>query len=182
MRRVRFSAHLILLAGLLAACSSAHSSVPVTAPASAVQAGKAQATFRIDVPKTGAAANKRSPQYVSPATTQMAINIEQSGTSIAGYPVTVGLTPTSGGCSSTLASTYCQLTVALAPGSYTATLTTEDANNTPLSSAESIAFTITAGTNNVIPITLSGIPATLQVTSGARAIHGAATSGLTLYG
>jgi hypothetical protein len=112
----------------------------------------------------------------------MAINIEQSGTSIAGYPVTVGLTPTSGGCSSTLASTYCQLTVALAPGNYTATLTTEDANNTPLSSGQSIAFTITAGANNVIPITLSGIPYALQVASGAAAVHGSAGAGFKLYG
>ena len=42
---------------------------------------------------------------------------------------TAALTPTSGGCASTLASTQCTLQVALTPGSYTATLSTYDGYN-----------------------------------------------------
>lgn len=141
-----------------------------------------QATFRIDIPQNATASGKRSAQYISPETAQMAINVEQGGVSIAGYPVTVALTPTSGGCTSTLGNTICQLTVSLEPGTYTATLTTEDANGNALSSAQSIAFTITAATDNVIPVIFSGIPRSLQIASGAQAVHGSGTSGLVLYG
>jgi len=172
----------LALGAALVGCGGARSSVPSAGSAGPLQAGKASATFRIDVPKQTATATLRSPRFVSPATTQLAIDIEQGGVPIAGYPVTVGLTPTSAGCSSTLASTNCQLTVALGPGSYTATLTTEDASSTPLSSAQSIAFTITAGTNNVISIVLSGIPHALQIASAAHAVVGSGSSGLTLYG
>lgn len=147
-----------------------------------MQSGKVQATFRIDIPQNATASGKRSAQYISPETAQMAINVEQGGVSIAGYPVTVALTPTSGGCTSTLGNTICQLTVSLEPGTYTATLTTEDANGNALSSAQSIAFTITAAADNVIPVIFSGIPRSLQIASGAQAVHGSGTSGLVLYG
>jgi hypothetical protein len=115
-------------------------------------------TIKIDVPKPGASSSKRHGLYVSPATTQMAIDIRQGGTSITGYPTTVALTPTSGGCTSSLASTTCQLVVSLGPGSYVGTFTTEDAGGTALSTAQSIPITVVAGTNNVVAITLSGVP------------------------
>ncbi len=123
-----------------------------------------QVTFKIDVPKT-MSTTKKSPLYVSPATTQMAIDVQTgcpaSCVSYTGYPVTQALTTTSGGCTSTLANTQCQLTLALPANSYTATLTTEDASGTALSTAQSIAFTVVAGTANNIPIVLSGIPAAI---------------------
>jgi|SRR5580658_812027 sugar lactone lactonase YvrE len=181
-KRARLFIALALCTALVGCSGGARSSLPSTGSAESLPARKAHATFRIDVPKQAATATLRSPRYVSPATTQLAIDIEQGGVPIAGYPVTVGLTPTSNGCTSTLASTNCQLTVALGPGSYTATLTTEDASSTPLSSAQSIAFTITAGTNNVISIVLSGIPHAFQIASAAQAVVGSGSSGLTLYG
>jgi hypothetical protein len=58
---------------------------------------------------------------------------------------TVNLTPTSAGCSSTLASTQCVLTLALAPGSYSVVATTYDhlnAGGNVLSSAQNVAVTI----------------------------------------
>ncbi len=123
-----------------------------------------QVTFKIDVPKTGST-NRKSPLYVSPATTQMSIDVQTgcpaSCVSYTGYPVTQALTPTSGGCTSTLANTLCELSIALPANSYTATLTTEDASGTALSTAQSIAFTVVAGTANNIPIVLSGIPAAI---------------------
>ena len=42
-------------------------------------------TFKIDKPLGTSATNRRSPQYLSPATSQIAINVEQNGTSIAHY-------------------------------------------------------------------------------------------------
>jgi hypothetical protein len=125
-------------------------------------AARQQVTFVIDAPKQTGTSNRRHPQYVSPATTQLAIDI-QSGcpsacSSVAGYPTTVSLTPTTGGCQSTLADTTCRLTIALSPGSYLATLTTEDTNGTALSIAQSVPLTIVAGTNNVVNLTLSGLP------------------------
>ena len=152
------------------------------APIAPTNASRLQVTFRIDVPAKTGAAHARHPQYLSPATTQMSIDIRQSGVSISGYPTTVPLTPTSGGCTSTLATTYCQLAVSLAPGAYTATLTAEDASANALSSAQTVPFTVAAATNNIIPLTLSGIPVALAVAPGARAVHGSEGAGLTLYG
>jgi hypothetical protein len=174
---------LALFGALLAGCAGgARSSVPAGRSAGPLQGAKGQATFRIAVPKQAATAKTRAPRYVSPATTQLAINIEQGEESIAGYPVTVALTPTSAGCTSTLATTYCQLTIALGPGSYTATLTAEDASGTPLSSAQSIPFTVTAESDNVIAIVLSGIPHALQIAAGAPAMHESGALAFTLYG
>ena len=181
--RLKTLAALALFAAGISGCGgSSHSSFPSAPTAATANTVKTQAVFRIDIPRTGAAANKRSAQYVSPATTQMQIDIQQNSSNLPGYPITVGLTPTSGGCSSTLANTYCQLTVSLAPGSYTAYLSTEDSSNNQLSAAQGLPFTIVAGANNLIPVTLSGIPHTLQVSSAARAVHGNGASGLTLYG
>lgn len=177
-----FLVGLALIGPALAGCGGGGSSAPPIASTAALQNGKAKLTFRIDVPQSSTSSLKRKPQYISPSTTQLAIDIEQGGVPVSGYPVTVALTPTSSGCSSTLSNTVCQLTVTLALGSYTATLTAEDANGTPLSSAQDIAFTVSSTSSNVVAITLSGIPSALQIASGAIAVHGSGTSGFKLYG
>jgi hypothetical protein len=102
-----------------------------------------------------------------------------------GMPVvsdTVPLTPTSTGCSSTLASTQCSLTVSLAPGSYNASVSTFGALDVELSAGQNVGFSIVAGQANVIPMTLNGIPASIRVSSAAPGVHGAQYSGFTLYG
>ncbi len=103
------------------------------------------------------------PQYISPATQSITIVINNTTTGQNGVVnETAGLTPTSAGCQSTLASTVCTLTISgLQADSYTATLTTYDgANGTGnvLSAAQAVAFTITAGENDTIGLTLSGVP------------------------
>jgi hypothetical protein len=170
-----FSVLPLACAVALVSCSGG-SSIPHSAAA-----GPSSVTFKIDKPLGTLATNRRSPQYLSPATSQIAINVEQNGTSIAGYPVNAALTLNSNGCSSTLATILCQITLPLAPGTYTAILTAEDGNNTPLSS-QTIGFTINAGQNNVVPLILSGIPYAIGVTTGANAVKGSLSSGLTLYG
>ena len=161
-----------VLAAFLAGCGGgAHgiAALPATAgsgtPGAAASKGKGKgtATIAIKIPaKQGMASSQRKAQYVSPATTQMTIDIEQSGASIAGYPQTVGLTPTSSGCTSTLASTLCQLSVVLAPGDYTTSVSLGDGTNT-LSSTQSFPFTIVAGASNSIALTLGGIATSLAV-------------------
>jgi hypothetical protein len=161
MRSRLFVASVVVLGLSVAGCGGAgHSALPAS-PGGASGAQKQRVTFAIDVPKQTGAANRLHPQYISPATTQLAIAITEGGTPVAGYPVTVPLTPTSGGCTSTLASTECQLTIALGAGSYVATLTAEDTGGTALSSAQSVALTVVAGTNNTVSLVLSGVPASI---------------------
>jgi hypothetical protein len=179
--------HLVALALvlLMAGCSGGGTSSPTApaAPPATTQSAVYPVTFHIDAPPTSTTAAKlRSAQYISPATTQLMISVFQNGTILTGYPVTAALTPTSTGCSSTLTNLSCQLTVSLAVGSYTATLTALDGSGTALSSGQSLPFTVAAtGTNNVA-LTLSGIPHSLQVSSGGYAMHGSGFSGFTLYG
>jgi hypothetical protein len=166
---------------LLAACGGGHgAAVPTAAgPAQTSSGTKAPLSIRIDVPTTTSASGRRVPKYVSPATTQAVIDIKSGGTSIANYPQTVGLTPTSGGCSSTLASTQCVIALSLLPGSYTLSLTLEDAANTALSQAQAVPVNIIAGQANVVTLTVGGLAASVQIvpiTSRRMQIAGNAVS------
>lgn len=150
---------------LLAGCGGGGAHSVPAAPRTASAHQRVPVTIKIDVPKASGSSGARHAAYVSAATTQMTIDI-QTGcpgacTDVSGYPTTVALTPTSGGCTSTLASTSCQLQITLAPGSYTMALTTADANDTVLSTAQQIAFTIAEGQANSVALTLSGVPASI---------------------
>jgi len=90
----------------------------------------------------------------------MTVTVTQQGTQIASR--TVGLTPTSPGCASTPAGTVCAFQLGIPPGAYMGALSTYDgANGTgnALSVAQGVAFTVVAGQNNEVLLTLSGIPA-----------------------
>ncbi|HTA37777.1 MAG TPA: kelch repeat-containing protein [Candidatus Acidoferrales bacterium] len=156
----------------LTACSSNATSplAPSAGMASARAPHRGKLVVRIHVPKKHRH-KRRGAQYISPATQSMTL-------AIAGpTPVnrTVGLTPTSTGCSSSLTGTFCTLTIpGLLPGSYTATISTYDgaagAGN-ELSAAQAIGFSIVAGVDNSIGITLSGIPvATLVAPANANSL------------
>jgi hypothetical protein len=154
---------------LLAGCAGGRSALPGLgsgAGAGATSAKKKQhVTLKIDVPKRTGSGVARHPQYISPATSQVALNLQTgcpgSCAEVSGYPTTVALTTSSGNCTSTLASTNCTLTLSLSPGSYTFTMTTEDASGTALSTAQSIPVTVSEGESNTISVTLSGIPTAL---------------------
>jgi hypothetical protein len=168
-RAVGFFAAACLLAVLpvISACSGGGGSpggVPATIAPTAANA-HTMVTFTIAIPpKT--TSSKTRPAYVSPATQSMTINVLQGSTSVVSE--TVGLTANSTGCTSSLAGVTCTLQLALSPGSYTASITTYDSTNgtgNALSTAQDVAFTVTAGQNNLVPISLSGIPASVAVTA-----------------
>ncbi|GAC1388423.1 MAG: hypothetical protein NVSMB31_02340 [Vulcanimicrobiaceae bacterium] len=183
MRSLALITTLAILGACLSGCGGgAQNALPSAGGASFQSAGKQLVTFKIDAPQKTGSANMRHPQYISPATTQMAIDIQQGGLSISGYPTTVPLTPTSGGCTSTLASTICTLSVSLAPGNYTTTLTMQDASANPLSTAQSIAFTVVAGTNNTIPLVLSGIPASIVAVPASVFVESTGSNAYELLG
>jgi hypothetical protein len=170
-----------LCAALLAGCGGG-SAMPGTTRASGPQSVKQQVTFRIDKPAGATSAHRRSAQYLSPATAALEVTVYLSGSQSPLFNETVSLTLSSGNCTSSLSDTYCNFAIQLAPGSYIVDLTAVDANYTPLSAASSIAFTVASGQNTAVPVTLSGIPAKLQVAPGALAVHGPSASGFTLYG
>jgi hypothetical protein len=171
----RSFAFLLVCVGALTACSGGHgASLP--ASTAAQSASREAVTVSIDVPKTTGASNKRHPQYISPATTQLNVDVQAAGASINGYPTTVGLTPSSTGCTSTLATTQCTLTLSLAPGSYVGTFTTLDAGGASLSAATSVPINVIAGTANSVSVSLSGVPASLH--TSVVSTGGATTSAL----
>ncbi|MHB1550529.1 MAG: hypothetical protein ACYCX6_04960, partial [Vulcanimicrobiaceae bacterium] len=185
-------------AALLAGCAggSHGSSVLPTSPTTTGK-GTGTAVFVINVPPQSASSASRSatsvrtkgvrPQYLSTATQSIVIAISGPTT----VNETAGLTVNSSGCTSTLASTICTLTVpGLQAGSYTATLTTYDgytsgtntATGNVLSAAQAIAFTITAGQSNTISISLSGVPASTIVIPAGVITVGNASGGYDLFG
>ncbi len=180
--RIRIAVAAVFSLALGACSGGRHASALPSAPVQSAGLAKSAATLSIRIPKATQTAGGTKPAYVSPATTQMTLDIQQGGVSITGYPTTVALTPTSAGCSSTLASTLCQLTLSLAPGNYVASLTLLDASSTALSAVQNVAFTVTAGTANAINVSLSGIPHSIVVSPGTYAVTGTQNAGMTLYG
>ncbi|HTW83960.1 MAG TPA: hypothetical protein VMD91_07845 [Candidatus Sulfotelmatobacter sp.] len=180
---------LVAIAVLLAGCGGGAAAVAPGGPAatSPVGADRGTARFTIAVPKASAstASARRSPRYVSPATASMTVSIVTNPGGSSQVNETVGLTPTSNGCSSTLASTSCTLTISLPAGSYDAAISTYDgANGTgnELSQGQLVDFTIAEGQANAIALTLSGIPASLHVIGAAYPVQGSQSGGFTLYG
>ncbi|MGD1067793.1 MAG: hypothetical protein ABR975_13340 [Vulcanimicrobiaceae bacterium] len=186
----RFShlASLVATTVLLAGCGGGAAAVPSGAHAAA-PAGNERGTvrFRIAIPKASAstASARRSPRYISPATASMTVSIVTDPGGVSQVNETAGLTPTSSGCSSTLATTVCTLAISLPPGSYDAAISTYDGANATgneLSQGQLVDFTIVAGQANAIALTLSGIPASLQVTGASFPVVGSLGGGFTLYG
>jgi DNA-binding beta-propeller fold protein YncE len=144
-------------------------------PPSSHAATSSDARLSITIPRASPRASataRRGPKYVSAATQSatLDVTVQGSGTQVSGYPTTVDLTPTSTGCSSSLASTVCTLSLALAPGSYELTVTTYDqlggAGNA-LSAAQSVPFTVVAGQANSVSLTLGGLPSSVAIYSGS---------------
>lgn len=187
MRFVRFSP--VLVAVLIAGCAGSHGSSPL--PATQVQASKGSgtATFVIKIPastntsaSTMRSAQSVRPLYISPSTQSITIDI----TGPTDVDETANLTIDSSGCTSSLASIVCTLTVpGLQPGDYTATLTTYDqtgGTGNVLSAAQAVAFTIAAGASNTVSMTLSGVPVATLIASSGSLIQTNSSGGYDLLG
>jgi WD40 repeat protein len=138
--------------------------------------------FVIKVPaKPTTSLSARRPAYVSPATQSITVAITGSAT----QTLNANLTPTSTGCSSTLASTVCTLSISLDPGTYTAAVTTYDGANetgSVLSAGQDVDFTVTQGQSNAILLTLNGVPTAIQVNTQSSSVTGTMGTGFTLTG
>lgn len=185
MKKPGFRAALAVAAVVLAACGGRSGSVP--AASHVTPAAKARIT--ITIPRasagSGAATSRKRPAYVSAATQSATLDVTVQGTGaqVSGYPMTVDLTPTSTGCSSTLATTVCTISLVLGAGSYDLTLTTYDQTGgagNALSAAQSVPLTIAEGQANSISLTLGGLPSSVAILSGSNALTTTSTGGFTL--
>jgi hypothetical protein len=130
--------------------------VPVTRTSTAA---KGTVNFVVAIPNPPAVNAARRPAYVSPATQSMAVTIVQGSTTV--LSENIDLTPTSSNCSSSSSGTTCTFTMALNPGSYTASITTYDGTNgtgNALSLAQLVPFAVVADQANQVSLTLNGIP------------------------
>jgi hypothetical protein len=138
--------------------------------------------FVIKVPaKSASATSARRPAYISPATQSISVAITGSATET----LTANLTPTSTGCTSTLASTTCTLSLSLNAGTYTAAVTTYDGANESgnvLSAGQDVNFTVVAGQSNTVSLVLNGVPAALQVAAQSASVTGTMGAGFTIAG
>jgi hypothetical protein len=154
-----------------AGCGGGGRALPHDAPGGAAATASA-ARITIVIPPAAArpGGSARRPAYISPATQSASLTVTPHGstTPVAGFPQIAGLTPTSTGCSSTLAGTQCTLNLALSPGSYDVSLTIYDqpgATGNLLSSAQSVPFTVLSGQSNNLALTLGGVVASVVIVS-----------------
>lgn len=103
----------------------------------------------------------------SPGSQMLVINM--SGPTAISQTVAVG--PNAGGCAPTAGGSTCQLALSLPAGTYTGTI-----GNAP------IAFTVAAGSNNALNLTLGGVPAQVVVVPASFASAPNAQGGIDLYG
>jgi hypothetical protein len=169
----------------LAGCGGRTVGLPASAgaPAATLAPQQARTQFIIIVPVKTVANRKLRPRYISASTQSLNIVVSQGATQVVNQ--TVNLTPTSAGCSSTLASTQCVLTLALSPGSYSVVVTTYDqlnAGGNLLSSGQNVAVTIVQGLANTVALTLSGVPARFLVAADGVIVTGNATTGFSVPG
>jgi hypothetical protein len=161
---------LVLAIGLfgisLAGCAGSGGQSGAVPSLTSASSGRGSASIQITIP-SGSAKNSllRQPAYISASTTQLLLDIRSGGSSIAGYPQTIGLTPSSPGCTAGSGSTVCTINANnLVVGSYVANLTLMDASSNPLSAAQGIAITIVAGPAVPVDVVLSGVPHSFTVT------------------
>ena len=154
----------LALCALLAGCGG--TTHPGALPSTFAAGTRAPASVRIVIPQKHSTASMRAPQYLSPATQSIAIVVAPAagGTS---QTFAANLTVQSGNCTSTLATTICTVSLgALTPGSYTGSFTTYDGPLNPsgapagtaLSTNQNVPFTIVANQNNLVSVSLGGLP------------------------
>jgi antitoxin (DNA-binding transcriptional repressor) of toxin-antitoxin stability system len=187
----------MLLDVSLASCSGgrgAASLVPAAgepADAAPSNAAPSNETVSVKIPRAPVTAGsaRRRPAYVSPATASMNVVVAASPGATPLISEAIPLTATSPNCSATPNSILCTASFALSPGSYVASVTLYDGavsggkvTGNALSTAQNVPFTVVANQNNAIFMTLSGIPASVNVAPlpGQAWVSGNVASGFTL--
>lgn len=176
----------------LAACSAGIRPIPqVESSSNVLVRSLERLELRVHIPKRKHR-GKRS-RYVSPSTRGMTIAL--NGPTVLNK--TLGLTPSSPGCTAGTTGTTCTVMLALSacPSSsncYTGSVATYDAVSCAttctipvagkeLSADQSVAFNVTLGRKNRLALILDGIPATVVVVPGkSSTLSGTSSSGLTL--
>ena len=100
---------------------------------------------------------------------------------------TMGLTPASTGCAPVNGGgLVCQLAMSLGTGNYTAAITAygqaSAAPGTQIGSPQTVAFTVVAGGNNIVNLSLGGVPAALDIAPGSQMSGETAQGTIDLYG
>jgi hypothetical protein len=119
-----------------------------------------------------------------PTTAPNSLTINLSGPT----PVsqTIALGPNSSGCSGSSGGTVCQLTLALAAGTYTGTVATYASSNASSASAlappAAIAFSVAAAGSNVVNLSVGAVPAQLIVVPASFMSAENAQGGIDLLG
>ncbi len=160
----------VLAIAFLAACGkpselglSTGQNAPVTVPAMAVRGGRTGVVLHLVVPRRH---HRRDAHYISPATKSLAITIVSASGVTSKHDV--DLTPAS---NPNCTKTGCTIAFAAAAGRYTYAFAAFDGLLGPtgnptgheLSAALKIPVTIRAGRQNVIGVTLDGIPASVAL-------------------
>jgi hypothetical protein len=167
-----------LLCAMLAACGGGASRMtPSVTPSVTRTSAAVGGTLVIRIPNragTGSAALRRA-RYVSASTQSASVQITPAAACTqCSAPVTlkVPLTPSSPGCTMKVSGLACPVALGLLAGSYTATMSTYDgpldASGTPtgkrLSANDAFPIVIAAGSQNLIGVSLSAIPAAVLLT------------------
>jgi sugar lactone lactonase YvrE len=165
----QFAAPLVAVASLLlSGCGG--SVTPGISPygtGSAGTPGTAPGVHRVHVTvKIAVQANvvTRRPHFISPATASMNLKVV-SGTKVV-YDKTIDLTPASRSCDALRGT--CTLDLKLQAGKYAASISAYDragGKGKALSTAQAVPFTVSGTGPTSVPLTLSGIPTRLVVTS-----------------
>jgi hypothetical protein len=174
---------LAIAAGSLAACGGGSHSIPsltntTGSPASSAPSTqstqKSTASVKITIPaKTATTASTiRTPQYIS-ASTQSMVFSSLDSTGKATQLAEFDLTSTSPGCAAvTGGGTQCTETLGAPSGQDTFQVTAYDTvggKGNALSTA-TLTATLTAGSNNTIPLVMDGVAATAQVVVGTGSL------------
>jgi virginiamycin B lyase len=202
---------LLIASAYLAACSSPAGSMPAAGSpasvsgknvsASVAHRGKGRITVSIRIPRKHHGKRVRvmrngRPEYISAATAGLTISIIGLQT----LSETVSLLPNAQGCTSSLASTTCTLTIpglAACPSPstncYSATIATYDAiagcpsacsipnSANQLSANSGVAFTVVNAQSNSLNITLEGLPSSVAIVAdGSGSLSGTPGAGFAL--
>lgn len=150
-------AALWLIAMLVGGCShngTGSSTLPAASPVPQHSAPRARVSVTILVPHD--IQHTRRPAYVSPATSALSISINGA------TPVTVQLSPSSPGCTTTLQGLSCTVSVDAPSGQDSFAVTALDSSGNALSRT-TVPATVLAGKANVLSLTLDGIVAHIVI-------------------